>query len=385
MRIIEEEQLEFDDVSIQPKRSTLNSRAEVDIYRTFKWTSSDGNMHELTCKPVISAIMTTVGTTKMAYELVTRDYLASIEKHIGFDEIHRLMLDLEMKAENEQRYSKYFYTDKLCLCVGLNDSLETIKKVMECHKVNIVHVDCPNAYIPKLKKRVKEVRELLPEALLIAGVAVTSDLVIDLVNMGVNVVSLGVNSGSACKTAERTAVYRPLLSMIIDCADAAHQQNAYVLISGGIKGCREACIAFGAGCDILMSGSLFAGTDEADGEIISKWYKSDEVERIEDVDEIRYKPIYVEKKFKKYFGMASKYAMKLYNVDGSYKTDEGRMKLIPYVGSLDNVLQQLEGGIKSMCAFIGAKKLKEVPKKTTFYRIHHGLNDKFMKCEDFKI
>lgn len=379
MRIIEEEQLEFDDVAIQPKRSSLNSRSEVDVFRTFKWTSAAGNRHELTCKPIISAIMTTVGTPKMAYELVTRGYLASIEKHISFNEIHELMNKLEMKAIDERCYSRYFYTDKICLCIGLNDSLDTIKDVITAgHKINIVHVDCPNAYIPKLKDRVKEVRELLPEAFMIAGVVVTSDLTTDLVNMGVNCVSMGINSGSACKTAERTAVYRPLLSMIIDCADAAHQQNAYVLVSGGIKGCRDACVALGAGCDILMSGSLFAGTDEADGEVIEKKYLSQELDE-------NLEPMVVTRKFKKYFGMASNYAMKLYNSGGNYKTDEGRMKLIPYVGSLDSVLQQLEGGIKSMMCFIGAKTLKEVPKKTTFYRIHHGLNDKFMKCEDFKI
>ena len=383
MRIIEEEQLEFDDVSIQPKRSTLNSRSEVDIFRTFKWTSKAGNMHELTCKPIISAIMTTVGTTKMAYELVIRGYLASIEKHIEFDDIDLLYHKLEAKAEVEGK-DPCFYTDKLCMCVGLNDSLDIIKDVMKRHKVNIVHVDCPNAYIPKLKDRVKEVRELLPEAFMIAGVVVTSDLTTDLVNMGVNVVSMGINSGSACKTAERTAVYRPLLSMVIDCADAAHQQNAYVLISGGIKGCRDACVAFGAGCDILMTGSLLAGTDEAEGEVISKWFKADEVERTEEKMYVSHRPIYVKKEFKKYFGMASNYALKLYNSGGSYKTDEGRMKLIPYVGSLDSVLQQLEGGLKSMMCFIGAKTLKEVPKKTTFYRIHHGLNDKFINCEDFK-
>lgn len=384
MRIIEEEQLEFDDVAIQPKRSTLNSRSEVDIWRTLRWTSEAGNKHELTCKPVISAIMTTVGTPKMAYELVTRGYLASIEKHISFNEIHKLMNKLEMKAIDEQRYSRYFYTDKICLCIGLNDSLDTIKDVMVAgHKINIVHVDCPNAYIPKLKDRVKEVRELLPEAFMIAGVVVTSDLTTDLVNMGVNCVSLFICAGSVCKTAERTAVRRPLLSTIIDCADAAHQQNAYVLASGGIRDSHDACIAFGAGCDILMTGSMLAGTDEADGEIISKWYKSSEVRRVEDGIQLSYEPVFVEKKFKKYFGMASNYAMKLYECSGSYKTDEGRMKLIPYVGPLDDVLQQLEGSLRSMMCFIGAKTLKEVPKKTTFYRVHHGLNSKFLTCEDF--
>ena len=380
MRIIEEEQLEFDDVSIMPKRSTLNSRSEVDIYRTFKWTSIAGNKHELTCKPIISAIMTTVGTTKMAYELVTRGYLASIEKHISFDEIDLLYHMLEVKAESLGKDS-HFYTDKICLCIGLNDSVDTIKEVAERHKVNIVHVDCPNAYIPNFKKRVAEVRQVLPEAFMVAGVVVTSDLTTDLVNLGVNCVSLGINSGSACKTAERTAVYRPLLSMIIDCADAAHQQNAYVMISGGIKGCHDACVAFGAGCDFLMTGSLFAGTDEADGDIIEKYYESDEVSKNDDGT---YNKKLITKKFKKYFGMASKYAMKLYNSGGNYKTDEGRMKLIPYVGTLDSVLQQLEGGIKSMMCFIGAKTLKEVPKKTTFYRVSHGLNDKFLSCEDFK-
>ena len=383
MRIVEEEQLDFDDVSIQPKRSTLNSRSEVDIWRTFKWTSMSGIKHVLTCKPIISAIMTTVGTTKMAYELVVRGYLASIEKHISHDEINALYDRLESKAKQEGK-DAYFYTDKISLCIGLNDSLDTIKEVMKKHKVNIAHVDCPNAYIPNFKKRAKEVRELLPEAFMIAGVVVTSDLTTDLVNMGVNVVSMGINSGSVCTTAERTAVYRPLLSMVIDCADAAHQQNAYVLISGGIKGCRDACVAFGAGCDIIMTGSLLAGTDEAEGKVISKWFKSDEVERIVEEMHVSHRPIYVKKEFKKYFGMASKHAMNLYHTNGTYKTDEGRMKLIPYVGPLDNVLKQIEGGLKSMMCFIGAKSMKEVPKKTTFYKIHHGLNDKFLKCEDFK-
>ena len=110
----------------------------------------------------------------------------------------------------------------------------------------------------------------------------------------------------------------------------------------------------------------------------------DEVERIAEKMYVSHRPIYVKKEFKKYFGMASKHAMNLYHTNGTYKTDEGRMKLIPYVGPLDNVLQQIEGGLKSMMCFIGAKSMKEVPKKTTFYKIHHGLNDKFLKCEDFK-
>lgn len=384
MRIIEEEQLEFDDVTIMPKRSDINSRSEVDIYRTFKWVSFNGNHHELTCKPIISAIMTTVGTPKMAKELVSRGYLASIEKHYDAQTINSLYDDLEKKALKENQ-DKFFYTDKISLCIGLNDSLDIIREVSKNHKVNIIHVDCPNAYIPNFKKRVSEVRMEFPEAFLIAGVVVTSDLTTDLVNMGVNCISLFICSGSVCKTTERTAVRRPLLSTIIDCGDAAHQQNCYILASGGIRSAHDACVALGAGCDILMTGSLLAGTDEADGEIITKWYRSNEVERIEYPDGYKYEPKYNEKKFKKYFGMASKYAMKLYNSGGSYKTDEGRMKLIPYVGSLDSVLQQLEGGIKSMMCFIGAKTLKHIPKKTTFYKVNHGLNDKFKNCEDFEV
>lgn len=385
MRIIEEEQLDFDDVTIMPKRSDINSRSEVDIYRTFTWKSTNGNVHELTCKPIISAIMTTVGTPKMAKELVSRDYLASIEKHYDSNTINSLYEELEKKALEENK-DKCFYTDKISLCIGLNDSLDTIKEVSKNHKVNIIHVDCPNAYIPNFKKRVSEVRQEFSEAFLIAGVVVTSDLTTDLVNMGVNCISLFICSGSVCKTTERTAVRRPLLSTIIDCGDAAHQQNCYILASGGIRSAHDACVAFGAGCDILMTGSLLAGTDEADGEIISKWYRSNEVERVDyPIKEFSFEPKYIEKKFKKYFGMASKYAMNLYKSGGEYKTDEGRMKLIPYVGSLNSVLQQIEGGIKSMMCFIGARTLKQIPKKTTFYKVHQGLNDKFINCEDFDV
>jgi GMP reductase len=375
MRIIEEEQLDFDDVSIMPKRSNINSRSEVDIWRTFKWKDGNDKIHELMCKPIISAIMTTVGTPKMAYELVNRGYLASIEKHYKSDEICDLYQKLENKALFENK-DKTYYTDKISLAIGLNDSVDTLIKVSQRHKINIIHVDCPNAYIPNFKKRVKEIRELFPEVFLIAGVVVTSDLTTDLINMGVNCVSMAICSGSACKTTERTAVRRPLLSMIVDCADAAHQQNAYVLISGGCRNAQDICIALGGGCDIIMTGSLFAGTNEADGDIIEKRYITQEL------DENNNQRVII-KRFKKYFGMASKYAMQLYNSGGDYKTDEGRMKLIPYTGSLDDILSQIEGGIKSMMTFIGAENLKSIPKKTTFYKVKHGVNDKFLHCEDF--
>ena len=375
MRIIEEEQLDFDDVTIQPKRSTLNSRSEVSIERIFNWTDINGGLHSITCKPMISAIMTTVGTPKMAKELVKRGYLASIEKHYSTEEINTLYDDLESLAVSEDR-EKTFYTDKICLCVGINDSIDTIIEVSKTHKVNIVHVDCPNAYIPRFKERVKLVREAFPEALMIAGVVVTSDLTTDLVNMGVNVVNLGICVGSVCKTTEKTAVRRPTVSMIVDCADAAHQQNAYVMLSGGCRNPKDICVAYGAGCDIIMTGSLLAGTDVADGEIIEKRYFTNEI------DDRGFRVIET-KKFKKYFGMASKHAMNLYNSGGNYKTDEGRMKLIPYTGSLDSVLLDIEGGLKSMMCFIGAKNIKNIPKQTTFYKVNHGMNDKFNNCKDF--
>ena len=377
-KIISEE-LDFDDVSIRPNRSSLNSRSEVDLFRELKWTSSSGTLHILRCKTLCAANMGTVGTLKMARELSKRGYLCALEKHYSAKDICALYDELEKEALEELYVKdKNDYTDKIAISIGIKESLDVIEEVSKSHKVNIVNIDVPNGYCPKLLERVQDVRKLLPECFIIAGSVVTGDIVTDLIQHGANCIRCGICAGSVCLTALKTGVRRPLVTMLMECADAAHNLNAYIMLDGGIRCPADWCKALVAGADLCMSGSVFAGTDIADGEIIEKTFETNELNdagcRVTKT-----------KLFKAYYGMSSDYAQKkFFGGIRNYRTSEGREKLIPYIGSLDSVLKDYEGGLASMMCYIGAKKMKHIPRHGHFYRVHQQLNMKFSNCEDFE-
>lgn len=376
MRIIEEEQLDFDDVSIQPKRSSLNSRSEVDLWRTFKWTSSSGNKHELTCKALMVANMATVGTAKMAKKVIPLGYLCALEKHMSFEDVISLYDELVQMEKNDNVATKT-YTDKLAVTFGLRESDEHIRQYSKTGLINIINIDAPNGYCPKMGERVKYIRELFPEAFIIAGSVVTGDIVTDLIMKGANCIRAGICCGSVCITAQKTGVRRPIISMLMDCSDAAHNIKGYIMLDGGIRCPADWCKATIAGADLCMSGSIFAGTDEAAGNVVEKRYLTNEIG--EDG-----KPIVVAKKFKRYFGMSTNYAQEHYfGGVKPYRTSEGREKLIPCTGKVEDVLQDYEGGIRSCMTYIGARDFKSIQRHGTLYKVRHQLNTKFENCENF--
>lgn len=376
MRIVEEEQLDFDDVSIMPKRSSLNSRSEVNLFRTFKWIGKSGEQHELTCKPLMVANMGTVGTPKMAKYIVPRGYLIALEKHYKYEYIANVYYDL-MGLATTQGKDKFFYTDKIAVSIGLKESLWLLKRLSKEFKINIVNFDIPNGYCPNVMTRLVELRKIFPEAFIIVGTVVTGDIVSDLIMHGANVVRCGICCGSSCLTSMKTGVRRPIISMLNECSDAAHNLKGYIMQDGGIRCPADWCKATIAGGDLCMSGSIFAGTDQALGEIIEKKYLTNELDE-------NGKQVAVTKKFKMYYGMSSDYAQnKHFGGVKSYRTSEGRQKLIPYTGNLDDVLRDYEGGMASMMCYIGAKNFKDIQRHGTFYKVRHQINDVFAKCEDF--
>lgn len=124
-KIISEE-LDFDDVSIRPNRSSLNSRSEVDLFRELKWTSLTGEEQILKCKTLCAANMGTVGTLKMAKELSKRGYLCALEKHYSFEDIDKLFKELEDEAISEQKDNPFFYTDKVALSIGIKEPMDVL-------------------------------------------------------------------------------------------------------------------------------------------------------------------------------------------------------------------------------------------------------------------
>jgi GMP reductase len=245
---------------------------------------------------------------------------------------------------------------------------EKLCQVVNTGLIDNICVDVANGYSPYLINFVRKVRAAWPKALIMAGNVVTGDMCEDLLLNGADIVKVGIGPGSVCTTRKLTGVGRPQFSTVIECADAAHQVGGMVCADGGITCPGDIGKAFGAGGDFVMIGGLYAGTDEAEGEIVERYYKTGEVT-------VDHAPVYICKKFKQFYGMSSTLAQEKFgNGKPSYRASEGRVTLVPYVGSVDDVNEEFLGGLRSTMTYLGAKRLKDIPKCCVFYRVYHQLN-----------
>lgn len=193
---------------------------------------------------------------------------------------------------------------------------------------------------------------------------------------------------SNCTTRKQTGVGRSQLSAVIECAEAAHAVDGMVCADGGITCVGDINKAYGAGADFVMVGSLVAGSDEADGDIIEKMYRTNEYdfadlskfqtdensEYPDKYDPIR--PIYEIKQFKLAYGMSSKYAQdKHWCGMAKYRASEGIVTLKPYTGPVQDTIDEYLGGLRSCMTYISARRLKDIPKCCTFYRANRILNN----------
>lgn len=191
---------------------------------------------------------------------------------------------------------------------------------------------------------------------------------------------------SVCTTRKLTGVGRPMISAVMECADAAHGVGGLICADGGCTCVGDIAKAFGAGADFVMIGGMLAGTDESAGEVIEKLYKTGEYNFVYDdysVDEVRVEPSkakYQLKQFKQFYGMSSQLAQeKHFGGMANYRASEGKVVEIPYKGSAENIVQEILGGLRSTMTYIGAKRLKDIPKCTTFYKVNRQLNEVFGK------
>lgn len=351
MRIIDEEQLDFDDVLIQPKCSKILSRNQVNLEREFKWYDYD-NTTKFTMKCISygTTNMGTTGTVKMAELMVKSGHIACLEKHIPLNDIE----ELYRKCSPEEQ-------SRIIPSIGIKEDITDLKKLYDDFHISFIMIDVPNGYIPSLVNRIKEIHSYCKDSCIIAGNVVDAAGASQLMDAGAKVIKSGIGNGSVCLTRIKTGVGRPQLSTIIEVADVCHQRGCYVMCDGGVNTAGDVCKAFCAGADFVISGSLFAGCDEADGDIIEKNGK----------------------KFKQYYGMSSHLAqVKHFGGVRKYSASEGREKLVPYVGPLENILQDIDGGLKSCCTYIGCEKMKNISRHATFYKVRHQLNMKFSACDN---
>ena len=338
MRIETGLKLGFKDVMIRPKRSTLSSRAQVTLDRDFTFLHSKYKWNGI---PIMAANMDTVGTFEMAKALAKHKIFTAIHKHYSIEEWKLFMDSIAVSTGTGKADS-----EKIAIIFEQNP------------QIKFICIDVANGYSEHFVNYVKKTRKQYPDKVIMAGNVVTGEMVEELLLAGADIIKVGIGPGSVCTTRVKTGVGYPQLSAIIECADAAHGLGGQIVSDGGCKIPGDIAKAFGGGADFVMLGGMLAGHTESGGITIEK--KGE--------------------KFKQFYGMSSETAMNKH-VGGiaNYRASEGKTVEIPFRGNIENTVQDFLGGLRSTCTYVGANRLKELTKRTTFIRVQEQHNLVFSK------
>jgi GMP reductase len=344
MRIDYEIKLGFKDVMIRPKRSTLKSRSQVDLNRTFRFRNADCSWTGI---PVMAANMDTVGTFSMARVLGSLGLVTAVHKHYSVDQWNRFVS--EMPAEVLAN-----------LMVSTGTGFEDKEKMNAILRKNpglkYLCIDVANGYSEHFTDFVKRVRDEWPDKVITAGNVVTGEMVEELILSGADIIKVGIGPGSVCTTRVKTGVGYPQLSAVIECADAAHGLGGHIISDGGCSRPGDVAKAFGAGADYVMLGGMFAGHEECEGGIITENGKE----------------------YMEFYGMSSSTAMKKYTGGvADYRASEGKTVRISYRGRVEETVRDILGGVRSACTYVGAARLKELSRRTTFIRVMEQENNTY--------
>lgn len=335
MKIENELKLAFDDVMIIPKRSTLKSRSDVSLQRSFKFRHSTLRWEGI---PIMAANMDTVGTKEMANVLGQYDILTALHKFYDEGDMREMNFANSIITIGEGKIPDYLSSPAL---------YDRFKFLM---------VDVANGYRECFLEFVKELRLRFPNKIIIAGNVATKEMTEALILAGADIVKIGIGPGAVCTTRKMTGVGYPQLSAIAECADAAHGLNGHIIADGGCKTPGDIAKAFGAGADFVMLGGMLAGHDESGGDITEENGK----------------------KYKVFYGMSSSTAQdKHYKNIPEYRASEGKLVKLPYRGPVKDTIKEILGGIRSAHSYIGATNIKNFPKCCTFVRCSQITNEVF--------
>jgi GMP reductase len=327
--------LDFDDVMFKPKRSRLKSRGDVVLERKYKFINSTNTWEGI---PIMAANMDGVGTFEMAYALSQMKMPTCIRKHYSIQEWFAMeSFDLE------------YYIPS----IGANDTdLDKFYELHEQFHFRFVCIDVANGYGEWFPSFIHRVRGENPTLTIIAGNVATYEMTEQLILSGADIVKVGIGGGSVCTTRIQTGVGIPQLSAVIECADAAHGLGGHIISDGGCRTPGDVAKAFGAGADFVMLGGMLAGHDEGGG------CPSDK-----DIP---------------FYGMSSETANDKYNGGlKKYRSAEGKEVKVPYRGFIKDTIQDILGGLRGTCSMIGAERLKDIGKRTTFLLVRRIANDMF--------
>lgn len=333
MRIIEDVKLDYKDVLITPKRSTLSSRSQVKLEKLFTFRSGNSWFGV----PIIAANMDGVGTINMDSEFSKHRCMVALTKHIS---------DVELIEHLKKKLESTIYS----LGIGSSDlqKFDNIYNIVGNKQMRVC-IDVANGYTQSFVDFIKQFRERYPYVLLMAGNVVTPEMTEELILAGVDIVKVGIGPGSVCTTRKITGIGYPQLSAVIECADAAHGLKGHIIADGGCSVPGDVVKAFAAGADFVMLGGMLAGHKEGGASPISS---------------------------NQFYGMSSETAMEIHNGGvANYRASEGKTVEIPYRGEVSKTLKEILGGLRSACTYVGASELKELSKRATFVRVNQQLNN----------
>ncbi|KGD70536.1 guanosine 5'-monophosphate oxidoreductase [Tatumella morbirosei] len=336
MRIEEDIKLGFKDVLIRPKRSTLQSRSQVELSRDFTFKHSALNWSGV---PVIAANMDTVGTFQMATALADFGMLTAVHKHYSVEQWQQFLQDTSEKVLSHVMVS----TGTSAADFG------KLKQILALSSgLNFICIDVANGYSEHFVNFLQRAREAFPDKTICAGNVVTGEMVEELILSGADIVKVGIGPGSVCTTRVKTGVGYPQLSAVIECADAAHGLGGQIVSDGGCSVPGDIAKAFGGGGDFVMLGGMLAGHDECEGTIVEENGHS----------------------YMLFYGMSSESAMKRHSGSvAEYRAAEGKTVRLPLRGPVEPTVRDILGGLRSACTYVGAERLKELTKRTTFIRV----------------
>jgi GMP reductase len=340
MRIEEEVKLDFKDVLIRPKRSTLRSRAEVNLNRKYNFRHTDKTWEGV---PIIAANMDHTGTFSVGNALAKHHLMTAIDKFMTVEEWQKF------SQKNPETLNYVFISSGI-----KQDDFDKLKIIMRQADLPFICLDVANGYSQYFVDFVRKTRDAFPSKIIMAGNVVTGEMTEELILSGADIVKVGIGPGSVCTTRKKTGVGYPQISAVIECADAAHGLKGLVCSDGGCTVPGDVAKAFAAGADFVMLGGMLAGHDECSGDIF--------------IDKGQ--------KFKRFYGMSSSEAMnKHHGKVEEYRSSEGKSVNIPYRGAIENTVFDIMGGLRSTCTYVGAQQLKELSKRTTFIRVTQQINE----------
>ena len=360
MNIENEIKLDYSNVLLRPKRSTLGSRKEVKLTRRHIFRNYNPNYpvtterdYDFNAVPIMAANMDGVATFQMAEALGALGLFTCLVKTYSIKEL----VDFFNTSSIAREHVAY------SMGITEADASKFRAVFAGTNSIKYVCIDVANGYSERFLNYVASIREEYPGVVIIAGNVVTSDQTQELLLRGADIVKVGIGPGSVCTTRIQTGVGYPQLSAVMECADAAHGLGGHVIADGGCTCPGDVAKAFSGGADFVMLGGMLAGHDEGGGKVITKTYITKEVGVTE------------EKHFVQFYGMSSDAAnTKHFGGLKDYRASEGREVLVPYRGAIANTVQEILGGLRSACTYVGAEKLKHLPKCTTFIRCHDTHN-----------